>query len=88
MEEQIVLCVATTAQNDQDIMYNVYTEAELRNVAELWYRVDQRETVMVSNEEIVWVGQSLHKSCTYGLVAYTENVIKIKKDGVKIILRY
>ena len=62
MEERITLCGDNCIECPR---YNAHTEAELRKVAELWYRVGWRETV-VSNEEIVCAGCSSHKSCTYG----------------------
>ena len=68
MKERITLCGDNCIECPR---YNAHTEAELRKVAELWYRVGWRETV-VSNEEIVCAGCSSHKSCTYGLVACTE----------------
>ena len=52
MEERITLCGDNCIECPR---YNVHTEAELRKVAELWYRVGWRETV-VSNEEIVCEG--------------------------------
>jgi len=68
MEERITLCGDNCIECPR---YNAHTEVELRKVAELWYGVGWRETV-VSNEEIVCAGGSSHKSCTYGLVACTE----------------
>lgn len=50
--------------------YNAHSETELRNVAELWYRVGWRDTV-VSNEEIACTGCASRKACTYGLVDCT-----------------
>ncbi len=40
---------------------------KIRNVAELWYRVDWRDCI-ISNEEIRCEGCSSHKQCTYQLV--------------------
>lgn len=50
--------------------YNAHSDEELRDAAELWYRVGWRDKV-VSNEEIACTGCSSHKSCTYGLVDCT-----------------
>jgi hypothetical protein len=68
MEERITLCGDNCIECPR---YNTHTEAELRKVAELWYRVGWRDTV-VSNEEIVCEGCSSHKACTYGLIDCTE----------------
>lgn len=68
MEERITLCGDNCIECPR---YNAYSETELRKVAELWYRVGWRDTV-VSNEEIVCEGCFLHKACTYGLVDCTE----------------
>lgn len=78
MEERITLCGDNCIEC---LRYNAHTETELRKVAELWYRVGWRETV-VSNEEIVCAGCSSHKACTYGLVACTE------KHGVEKCNQY
>ncbi len=51
--------------------YIANSEEELRNVAELWYRVGWRDCI-VSNEEIRCDGCSSHKQCTYHLVECTE----------------
>lgn len=68
MEERITLCGDNCIECPR---YNAHTEAELRKVAELWYRVGWRDTV-VSGKEIACAGCSSHKVCTYGLVACTE----------------
>lgn len=47
--------------------YLAKTEEELNNVAELWYRVGWRDTI-VSHNEIRCTGCSSHKDCTYQLV--------------------
>lgn len=67
MEERITLCGDNCTECPR---YNAHSEAELRKVAELWYRVGWRD-VVVSNEEIVCEGCSSHKTCTYGLVDCT-----------------
>ena len=61
MEERITLCGDNCIECPR---YNAHSEAELRNVAELWYRVGWRDMV-VSNEEITCTGCSSHKDCTY-----------------------
>lgn len=64
MEEKITLC------GDNCLMcprYNAKSDEELKKVAELWYRLGLRNTV-VSNEEISCLGCSSHKQCTYRLV--------------------
>lgn len=72
MEERITLCGDNCIECPR---YNTHTEAELRKVAELWYRVGWRDTV-VSNEEIVCEGCSSHKACTYGLIVQRSMVLK------------
>lgn len=69
MEEKITLCGDNCIECPR---YNAHSEAELRKVAELWYKVGWRDTV-VSNEEIACTGCSSHKTCTYGLVDCTRN---------------
>lgn len=69
MEERITLCGDNCIECPR---YNAHSEAELRKVAELWYKVGWRDTV-VSNEEIACTGCSSHKTCTYGLVDCTRN---------------
>jgi hypothetical protein len=51
--------------------YHAKTEDELRNVAELWYRVGMRDRI-VSNEEICCTGCSSHKQCAYHLFDCTK----------------
>ena len=68
MEEKITLCGDNCIECPR---YNAHSETELRAVAELWYRVGWRDSV-VSNEEIICTGCSSHKSCTYGLVDCTK----------------
>ncbi|MBQ3515399.1 MAG: DUF3795 domain-containing protein [Lachnospiraceae bacterium] len=68
MKEKITLC------GDNCIMcprYNANTNEELKAVAELWYKVGWRNTI-VSNEEIACTGCSSHKSCTYNLIECTK----------------
>lgn len=72
VHERITLCGDNCIECPR---YNAHSEAELRKVAELWYRVGWRDTV-VSNDEIVCEGCSSHKTCTYGLVDC------IRKHGV------
>lgn len=62
--------------------YNAHSEDELKNVAELWYKVGWRNTI-VSNEEIRCTGCSSHKQCTYKLVECTKthNVRKCNQCG-------
>ena len=79
MEERITLCGDNCIECPR---YNAHTEAELRKVAELWYRVGWRDTV-VNNEEIVCEGCSSHKSCTYGLVDCTESMVLKNAINVK-----
>ncbi|HKM03991.1 MAG TPA: DUF3795 domain-containing protein [Lachnospiraceae bacterium] len=64
MEELITLCGDNCIECPR---YNARGPEELQRVAELWYRVGWRETV-VSNEEIQCMGCSTHKQCTYKLV--------------------
>ena len=52
--------------------YLAQTEEELRQVAELWYRVGWRDTI-VSAAEMRCDGCSSHKECTYHLVECTRN---------------
>lgn len=67
MKEKITLCGDNCIECPR---YNAHSETELRAVAELWYRVGWRDSV-VSNEEIACTGCSSHKACTYGLVDCT-----------------
>lgn len=64
MEEKITLCGDNCLECPR---YNAHSEDELRKVAELYYRVGWRDTV-VSNEEIKCTGCDSHKHCTYQLV--------------------
>ena len=73
MGERITLCGDNCIECPR---YNAHSEAELRAVAELWYRVGWRDKVL-SNEEIACTGCSSHKVCTYGLVDCT------RKHGVE-----
>lgn len=68
MEEKITLCGGNCIECPR---YNAHSDEELRNVAELWYRVGWRDHV-VSNEEIRCEGCSSHKQCTYHLVECTK----------------
>lgn len=67
LEEKITLC------GDNCLMcprYNAHSNEQLKYVAELWFKLGWRDTI-VSNNEIKCSGCSSHKSCTYGLVACT-----------------
>ena len=64
MIEKITLCGDNCIECPR---YNAHTDEELKQVAELWYRVGWRDTI-VSNEEIRCSGCSSHKQCTYHLV--------------------
>ena len=68
MEEKITLCGDNCLKCPR---YNAHTYEELKAVAELWYRVGWRDTI-VSNEEIACTGCSSHKQCTYHLVDCTK----------------
>ena len=67
MKEKITLCGDNCIECPR---YNAHSNEELRKVAELWYRVGWRDTV-ISNEEIRCTGCSSHKKCTYQLVKCT-----------------
>lgn len=67
MKETITLCGDNCVECPR---YNAHSDEELRDAAELWYRVGWRDKV-VPNEEIACTGCSSHKSCTYGLVDCT-----------------
>lgn len=54
MEERITLCGDNCIECPR---YNAHSEAELKRVAELWYRVGWRDMV-VTNEEITCSGCS------------------------------
>lgn len=73
MEDRITLCGDNCIECPR---YNAHSEAELRKVAELWYRIGWRD-IVVSNEEIACSGCSPHKVCTYGLVDCT------RKHGIE-----
>lgn len=79
MEEKITLCGDNCIECPR---YNAHSEEELEAVAELWYRVGWRDTV-VSNEEIRCTGCSSHKQCAYQLVECTKehNVQKCNQCG-------
>lgn len=66
--EKITLCGDNCKECPR---YNARSEEELRQAAELWYRVGWRDHV-VSNEEIRCTGCSSHKDCTYHLVECTK----------------
>lgn len=64
MRERITLCGDNCTECPR---YNAHSNQELQEVAELWYRVGWRDSV-VSKEEIRCLGCSSHKQCTYHLV--------------------
>lgn len=64
MYEKITLCGDNCIECPR---YNANSDEELKKVAELWYRVGWRNSI-VSNEEIGCLGCSSHKQCTYHLV--------------------
>lgn len=68
MKEKITLCGDNCIECPR---YNAHTDEELKAVAELWYRVGWRNSI-VSNEEIACTGCSSHKTCTYNLVECTK----------------
>lgn len=65
--EMITLCGDDCAQCPR---YNARSEEELARVAELWYRVGWRDTIL-SAEEMRCDGCHEGKKCTYGLVDCT-----------------
>lgn len=64
MDEKITLCGDNCLYCPR---YNAHSDEDLNKVAELWYRIGWRESI-VSNEEIQCIGCSSHKQCTYHLV--------------------
>lgn len=68
MEEKITLCGDNCIACPR---YNAHSDDELKKVAELWFKVGWRDTV-VSNDEIRCSGCSSHKECTYKLVECTK----------------
>ncbi len=68
MEEKITLCGDNCMECPR---YNSHSDEKLEKVAELWYRVGWRQSV-VSNEEIACTGCSSNKQCTYQLVECTK----------------
>lgn len=68
MHEKITLCGDNCIECPR---YNAHSDEELKRVAELWYRVGWRNTI-VSNKEISCSGCSSHKQCTYNLVECTK----------------
>ena len=64
MYEKITLCGDNCIECPR---YNPRSDEELKKVAELWYRVGWRNSI-VSNEEIGCSGCSSHKQCSYHLV--------------------
>lgn len=68
MGEMITLCGDNCTECPR---YNAHTDEELRSVAELWYKVGWRKSI-VSNEEIFCSGCSSHKQCTYQLAECTK----------------
>ena len=68
MPEKITLCGDNCMECPR---YNAHNDEELKAVAELWYRIGWRNTI-VSNDEIRCEGCSAHKRCTYHLVECIE----------------
>ena len=68
MEEKITLCGDNCIECPR---YNAHSDEELRNIAELWYRVGWRDHI-VSKVEIKCEGCSSAKTCTYHLVECTK----------------
>lgn len=74
--------------------FNAHTKEELRQVAELWYRLGWRDHI-VSEEEIKCVGCNPNKACTYDLIDCTwENGVrhcnqcfKYPCDKIKMMLK-
>lgn len=64
MCEKITLCGDNCIECPR---YNAHSDEELKKVAELWYRVGWRNSI-VSNKEISCSGCHSHKQCTYNLV--------------------
>ncbi|MCD7811682.1 MAG: DUF3795 domain-containing protein [Ruminococcus sp.] len=64
MDERITLCGDNCIECPR---YNAHSDEELKRVAELWYRVGWRNSI-VSNKEISCSGCASHKQCTYNLV--------------------
>ncbi len=64
MKERITLCGDNCALCPR---FNAHSDKELRAVAELWYKIGFRDTV-VHNEDIACSGCSSDKSCTYKLL--------------------
>lgn len=71
--EKITLCGDNCMECPR---YLAKTEKELKDVAELWYRVGWRDKI-VPGSEIRCTGCSSHKQCTYHLVDC------IKQNGVE-----
>ena len=66
--EKITLCGDNCIECPR---YNAHNEDELRKVAELWYRMGWRDSV-ISNEEIACTGCKENKKCTYDLFGCTK----------------
>lgn len=64
MYEKITLCGDNCIECPR---YNAHSDEELKKVAELWYRIGWRNSI-VTNEEIDCLGCSSHRQCTYHLV--------------------
>lgn len=69
MNEKITLCGDNCIECPR---YNAHSDEELKKVAELWYRIGWRNSI-VSNEEIACSGCTSHKQCTYHLVECIKN---------------
>ena len=68
MKEKITLCGDNCIECPR---FRAHSDEELQKVAELWYKVGWRNTI-VSHDEIRCNGCSSHKQCTYQLVECTQ----------------
>lgn len=74
LKEKITLCGDNCIECPR---YNAHSYQELTNIAELWYKIGWRDTV-VPSEKMVCTGCSSHKKCTYQLIECTQ-----KHDVIK-----
>jgi hypothetical protein len=73
MQDRITLCGDNCTYCPR---FNAHTSEELKQVAELWYRVGLRDRI-VSEEEIKCIGCNPGKQCTYALIDCTwENGVR------------
>ncbi|MCM1165257.1 MAG: DUF3795 domain-containing protein [Lachnospiraceae bacterium] len=79
MNELITLCGDDCLKCPR---YNAESDEELAAVAELWFRIGWRESVLPA-EEMRCNGCSSEKKCTYGLVECTaaHKVVKCNRCG-------